>query len=319
MLNVVKNRYLWFLISLVLIVPGLLFLLIFGLRTGIDFAGGTAWQVLIPNPAQPVTSADLRRIYEAGNFEGNVTAQVSPADAQGRVFASIRTPVVAEGSSQRADVDAALKTAYPGASIVEFDTVGATVSAESRTQAFVAVVAASIAILIYLTIAFRKSPHPARYGVATILAMLHDVLLVIGVASILGQVIGLEVDALFLTALLTVISFSVLDKIVVFDRVRENLMHRRTGQSFEEVVNLSIIQTLARSINTQLTSFLTLLALLFFGGATIRDFILILMIGLISATYSSIFTAAQILVVWENGWGRDWRRLRRRNAAPVTA
>ena len=135
--------------------------------------------------------------------------------------------------------------------------------------------------------------------------MLHDVLLVLGVASILGFCIGLEVDALFLTALLTVISFSVHDTIVVFDRIRENLIARRSGETFEDIVNHSIVQTLPRSINTQLTSLFTLTALLLFGGASIRNFVLILLIGLISGTYSSIFNAAQMLVVWEN---REWRR-----------
>jgi preprotein translocase subunit SecF len=143
--------------------------------------------------------------------------------------------------------------------------------------------------------------------------MLHDVILVLGIASILGRLIGLEVDALFLTAMLTVLSFSVHDTIVVFDRVRENLRFKRSTQSFEEVVNASIVQTLSRSINAQLTSLFTLSALLLFGGASIRNFILIMMIGLISGTYSSIFNAAQILVVWENGWGRDWRRAFRRS------
>jgi preprotein translocase subunit SecF len=135
--------------------------------------------------------------------------------------------------------------------------------------------------------------------------MLHDVLLVLGVAAILGYFTGLEVDALFLTALLTVISFSVHDTIVVFDRVRENLIARRSGETFEEIVNHSIVQTLPRSINTQLTSMFTLTALLLFGGASIFNFVLILLIGLISGTYSSIFNAAQLLVVWEN---HEWRR-----------
>jgi preprotein translocase subunit SecF len=135
--------------------------------------------------------------------------------------------------------------------------------------------------------------------------MLHDVLLVLGVAAILGYFIGMEVDALFLTALLTVISFSVQDKIVVFDRIRENLLRRRPGDSFDDIVNLSIAQVMPRSICTQLTSFFTLTALLLFGGTSIRNFVLVLMIGLVSGTYSSIFIAAQLLVVWEN---REWAR-----------
>ncbi|MFN8567253.1 MAG: protein translocase subunit SecF [Kouleothrix sp.] len=167
-------------------------------------------------------------------------------------------------------------------------------------------IGASVAILIYLTLAFRKAPHPIRYGVCAIVAMLHDVLVVLGVAAILGYFTGLEVDALFLTALLTIISFSVHDTIVVFDRVRENLINRRASETFEAIVNHSIVQTLPRSINTQLTSMFTLTALLLFGGTSIRNFVLVLLIGLISGTYSSIFNAAQLLVVWENQEWRNW-------------
>ena len=241
--------------------------------------------------------------------------QVSPPDEQNRVFASVRTPEVRESTPEKTQVTDALAAAFPGAVLERFETVGATVSTESTRQAVLAVTAASVVILIYLTISFRKAPHPVRFGVAAILAMLHDVLLVLGIASILGVVINLQVDALFLTAILTVLSFSVHDTIVVFDRVRENLAHRRSNQSFEDVVNTSVVQTLTRSINTQLTSFLTLLALLLFGGQSIQHFILILLIGLISGTYSSIFNAAQILVVWENGWTRDWRSAFRRGPA----
>ncbi len=314
-INIVNKRYVFFGISLLLIIPGLISLLVFGLRTGIDFAGGTAWELLVPNQTANISSDAIHKVFDAGKFEGGVSVQVSPPDSQQRVFASVRTQVIPDpsvDSSQKNAVAQALQAAYPGASVVSIDTVGATVSSESRNQAILAVLAASVAILIYLTIAFRKAPHPVRFGVAALLAMLHDVLLVLGFASILGQVIGLEVDALFLTALLTVISFSVHDTIVVFDRVRENLLHRRSGQPFDEVVNISIVQTLARSINTQLTALLTLLALVMFGGVSIRNFILILTIGLVSGTYSSIFNAAQLLVVWENGWGQDWRRMLRR-------
>jgi preprotein translocase subunit SecF len=316
-LNLVKRRYLFFAISLLLIIPGLISLLAFGLRVGIDFAGGTLWDIMIPNHTAPLSTDEVRRVFEQAGIEANV--QVSPPDQENRVFASVRTPEVRESSPEKTRVTDALNAAFPGAVLERFETVGATVSAESTRQAVLAVLAASAVILAYLTISFRKAPHPIRFGVAAILAMLHDVLLVVGIASILGQLIGLEVDALFLTAVLTVLSFSVHDTIVVFDRVRENLAHRRSNETFEDIVNTSIVQTLTRSINTQLTSFLTLLALLLFGGETIQNFILILLIGLISGTYSSIFNAAQILVVWENGWLRDWRRAFRRRPAAGAA
>ncbi len=311
MFNIVSHRYWYFGISLLVIIPGLISLLTLGLKTGIDFAGGTVWDILVPNQSAALSSEAVRTIFtSAGVSEAHV--QVGPPDAQKRVFASVRTPEVKEGSPEKAKVVDAIKKAYPGAILERFETVGATVSRQSTNQAILAVAAASVVILGYLTLAFRKAPHPVRYGVAAIVAMLHDVLVVLGVASILGWLIGLEVDALFLTALLTVISFSVHDTIVVFDRVRENLWMRRSNQSFEDVVNASVVQTLSRSINTQLTVLFTLLALILFGGQSIRNFILILTIGLISGTYSSIFNAAQLLVVWENGWGRDWRSAFRR-------
>jgi preprotein translocase subunit SecF len=162
---------------------------------------------------------------------------------------------------------------------------------------------AAVGILAYITFAFRGVPHAFRFGTAAILAMLHDVAVVIGVEAILGHFLGWEVDALFLTALLTVIGFSVHDTIVVFDRIRENSqIYRRLH--FEKVVNHSIVQTLDRSLNTQLMVMFTLFALALFGGETIRHFVIILLVGVFSGTYSSIFNAAPVLVVWEN---REWR------------
>ncbi|HEX6291415.1 MAG TPA: protein translocase subunit SecF [Herpetosiphonaceae bacterium] len=308
MLNLVGKRYVWFAISLLAIIPGLIFLVMpgGGLRPSIDFAGGTLWEFSIPNRTTAVGTNEVQTIFHEQGVEA--IAQVSPPNALQQEVVTVRSPEVKAEDPKKQQVTDAMTKAFPGAELTRFETVGATVSRESTQQAVIAVMAASLAILGYLTFAFRHAPNPLRYGVCAILAMLHDVLLVLGMASILGYFIGLEVDALFLTALLTVISFSVHDTIVVFDRVRENLRYRRTGQPFEEVVNVSIVQTLSRSINTQLTVMLTLLALLLFGGQTIQHFVLILLIGLLSGTYSSIFNAAQLLVVWENGWGNDWRR-----------
>jgi preprotein translocase subunit SecF len=178
--------------------------------------------------------------------------------------------------------------------------VGPEVSAEVTRSATLAVLAASAAILIYITFAFSKVDQPWRYGIAALVAMLHDVAVVVGLASIFGVLFDFEVDALFLTGLLTIIGFSVHDTIVVFDRIRENAARHR-DETFETVVNRSVVQTLDRSINTQLTVFFTLFALTVFGGVTVRNFVLILMIGVLSGTYSSIFNAAQILVAWETG------------------
>jgi preprotein translocase subunit SecF len=198
--------------------------------------------------------------------------------------------------------------------VVDDITVGPTVGRELIWRAFGAVGLASLAILIYLTIVFRKVPNAIRYGVCAIFALIHDVLVVLGVFAILGLLLDTEVDALFITAMLTVIGFSVHDTIVVFDRVRENLGKRRF-ERFEEVVNYSLVQTLARSINTSITVVLTLFALYLFGGASIHNFVLALLIGIISGTYSSIFNASMLLVIWENGeWGRLFGRGRRAEA-----
>jgi preprotein translocase subunit SecF len=318
--NIVRHRYWWFLISLLIIIPGLISLSLYGLRPSIDFSGGALWDVYFPDKQNSdLHTEKISEIFAAQGFEGAVV-QLSEVVVAGKKIPSalIRTKSLDPntGEEQQRNIRSALQTEY-GTSMQfeQVQSVGATVSQESTRSAVIAVLGACVAILIYLTVAFRKAPHPIRYGVCAIVAMLHDVLVVLGIASILGEVIGLEVDALFLTALLTVISFSVHDTIVVFDRIRENLLTRRSGEAFEDIVNHSIVQTLPRSINTQLTSMFTLTALLLFGGTSIRNFVAILLIGLISGTFSSIFNAAQLLVVWEN---REWTRWFGRRE-PVTA
>jgi preprotein translocase subunit SecF len=307
--SIVRHRYWWFALSLLIIIPGLVFLGMFGLRPGIDFSGGALWDIqFLERSRADLNTETIAKIFTGQGFE-NPLVQISEVTVGGKPVASalIRTKALSATNpeEQRRSVLAALQAQYGQVRPEQIQTVGAVVSQESTRSAVIAVLGACVAILVYLTLAFRKAPHPIRYGVCALLAMLHDVLVVIGVAAILGYFIGLEVDALFLTALLTVISFSVHDTIVVFDRIRENLIARRSGEAFEEIVNHSIVQTLPRSINTQLTSFFTLTALLLFGGASIYNFVLILLIGLISGTYSSIFNASQLLVVWEN---QEWRR-----------
>lgn len=316
--NIVRHRYIWFAISLIIIIPGLVFLLLYGLRTGIDFAGGALWDVqfLERQTSELNTDAIARVFAEQGYSDVRVQLSESTVNGQTVPLAVVRTSVVQNPETEQPKMQQALQQQFGKVQFEQVQSVGATVSSESTRSAVIAVLGACVAILLYLTIAFRRAPHPVRYGVCAILAMLHDVLVVLGVAAILGVVTGLEIDAYFLTALLTIISFSVHDTIVVFDRVRENLIARRAGESFEEIVNHSIVQTLPRSINTQLTSMFTLTALLLFGGESIFNFVLILLIGLISGTYSSIFNAAQLLVVWEN---REWQRWFRRSEAPATA
>lgn len=178
--------------------------------------------------------------------------------------------------------------------------VSPSVASETTLRAFLAVLAASVCILLYIWFSFRKVAKPWRYGACAIIALLHDVLVVMGIFSILGWLLNVQVDTLFITAILTVVGFSVHDTIVVFDRIREN-MQRRTSETFDQVVNASLVQTMARSLNTSLTVIFTLTALTLFGGLSIRTFTLALLVGIISGTYSSIFNASMLLVIWEKG------------------
>lgn len=192
----------------------------------------------------------------------------------------------------------------------DYETVGPVIGSETTLNAVKAVVAAAFLIIIYIAWAFRKVPKPAsswRFGICAIFALLHDVLVLLGVFSLLGHFFGVEVDSLFVTAVLTVIGFSVHDTIVVFDRIRENL-RRMTGAPFAIVVNDSILQTLGRSLNTSLTVLLVLFTMLLFGGDTIRWFIVALLVGITSGTYSSIFNAAPLLVLWQ-----EWEEKKNRN------
>lgn len=318
MLNLVRRRYLWLLISLVTIIPGLISLAVFGLRLGVDFSGGTRWEFHIPSISTPVTGleTDINELMTAAGAESART-QLSQGTKSGTPFtiAFVRSKAINSDDPIKVAVEQAMAAKY-GADVRldSFQTVGETVRGRAINNALLAVGLASLAILVYLWLVFRDTAHSIRFGVCAIVAMLHDVLVVLGVASILGWLIGLEVDALFMTALLTTISFSVHDTIVVFDRIRENLRH--SSDNFETVVNHSLVQTLTRSINTQFTSFFTLMALLLFGGDSVRTFVLVLLIGLISGTYSSIFNASQLLVIWQN---HEWRNWFRRGAPSQTA
>ncbi|WP_129671539.1 protein translocase subunit SecF [Candidatus Chloroploca sp. Khr17] len=333
--QLVKRRYWWFVLSLVMILPGLYFLLLhpllttgqprLGLRPSIDFSGGALWEVRFAERAPgELGSSEVGAAFAAAGFE-NAQVQMSQVDLDGSpiVTALVRTRPLNEQTplQDRQAVEAALNDQIGTAVIERLESVGPTVSQESTRSAVIAVIGASLIILLYLTWAFRQAPHPFRYGMCAIISMVHDVVIIIGVAAIFSTFNPrFEVDALFLTALLTILSFSVHDTIVVFDRVRENLLARQPDQHFSDLVNHSIVQTLPRSINTQMTTLFTLTALLFFGGETIQNFVLILLIGLVVGTYSSIFNAAQILVVWEYREWKNWfGRGRRDHEKPATA
>lgn len=300
-MNIVGKRYWYFALSIVVIIPGLIGLALWGLPLAIDFTGGSLLEIRFEtgNPPKP---AEIIAVYDEVGIRD---AQVQSA---GTVDVDIRSKSIDD--NQKAALLAALEARFDQPiTVLRFDSVGPSVGIEAAERAGGAVGMAAIGILAFITYAFWGMPHAHRYGIAAIIAMLHDVAVVVGVEAYLGHFLGWEADSLFLTALLTVIGFSVHDTIVVFDRIREN---RRTMRrvDFETLVNHSIVQTMARSINTQLTVMLTLLALLLFGGVTTRHFVTVLMVGVFSGTYSSIFNASPILVVWENQEWRTWFKKR---------
>ena len=306
MVDIVGKRYWFFGLSLLFIVPGLIALIIWGLPLAIDFTGGSLLELHFEGSSAPSPSQVLE-LYSDLNVQD---AQVQSVGENG---ISARSKTIDEEMKGR--IVGELELRFGGTVVVDrFDSVGPAVGSEVAQRAAGAVGLATLGIFAYIAYAFRGIPKSFRYGAAAIIAMLHDVAVVVGVEAILGHFLGWEVDALFLTALLTVIGFSVHDSIVVFDRIRENQrLHRKLG--FETLVNNSIVQTMARSINTQLTVMLTLLCLLLFGGVTTRHFVTVLLVGVFSGTYSSIFNASPILVVWENQEWRYWFRGKRSRSA----
>ncbi|GAP18217.1 protein translocase subunit SecF [Levilinea saccharolytica] len=296
MLNILGKRYLFFALSLVLIVPGLIVMAVMGLPLAIDFTGGLLLEVKFDTIAAPAP-ADVIQLYEELGIT-NTNVQTS-----GDNILIIRSSFVDDDT--RASIISAMTERFGAEPVVlRFDSVGPTIGQEVTSRAGLAVAVAALGVILYITFAFRGIPHAFRYGVCAIIAMLHDGLVVLSISAIGGHFFGWQIDSLFLTALLTVIGFSVQDKIVVFDRIRENSAIFRK-LDFEKLANHSIVQTLQRSINTQLmTSEFMLLALALFGGVTLREFAIILLVGLFMGTYSSIFIAAPFLVVWEK---REWK------------
>ena len=302
MIDIVKRRYIYFGISLLVIIPGMIAILLWGLPLAIDFKGGSLLDIRfdtgsVPQPGQ------VSALYRENGFSDSI---VQTSGQNGLIIRSLEMT-----DAQRDQLVTKMEARF-GVTITvnRFESVGPSVGQEVAKRAAGAVGLAALGIMIYITLAFRGVSHAFRYGVSAIIAMLHDVAVVVGVEAILAHFLRWEIDSLFLTALLTVIGFSVHDTIVVFDRIRENLnIYRKLP--YETVVNHSIVQTLVRSINTQLTVMLTLLTLALFGGITIRHFVVTLLVGVFSGTYSSIFNASPILVVWEN---REWRTWFRRSA-----
>ncbi len=299
-MNIIKYRNLFFAFSLLIIIPGLIAFRIWGLKLGIDFTGGTIWELkftqqetINPQEVQDVINQNMGEAHQVVLTEKN--------------SALIRMKTIEEDKIE--DLKTKISEKFGQTETVRQETVGPTISKELTQKAILAVGVAILGIVLYITWAFRSIPKPTSslaFGFCTVFALVHDVIVVVGVFAILGHFFSIEVDSLFITALLTVIGFSVHDTIVVFDRIRENL--KKSDLPFEDIVNTSLLQTMSRSLNTSLTAILVLLALFLFGGETVKYFVLALLIGIISGTYSSIFNAAPLLVTWNNIKGRLARR-----------
>ncbi len=292
MFNIIQKRKWWYGISLAALIPGFIMLMMGGLRPGIDFTGGSLLRVGFTG-IRP-TAQDVTKSLQ-GILSGDFFAQ--PIEKQDIV---IRGQDISE--VDQAKVVEKLSGDFGGAHEVSFESIGPTVGKELRQKSITAMVVVLFFIILYISFAFRKvSIGPVRpwtYGVMAVLALIHDVLFVVGAFAIMGYFFKFEIDSLFVTALLTTLGFSVHDTIVVFDRIRERL-RTNPAETYEMTVNESINQTLVRSLNTSLITLLVLISLYFFGGDTIRNFVLALILGISVGTYSSIFVASPLLVTWE--------------------
>ncbi|WP_322819519.1 protein translocase subunit SecF [Tepidiforma sp.] len=313
MLDFAGKRW-WYLgFSGIFFVAALVALAMWGLKPGIEFTSGSTFTVQFLE--RSVTQAELRgAMRELGHPEARV-------QGSGENTFIVRTNELENAPSLTAgagptppgeidDIERGLRERFGALERKDFATVSGSVSSEIARYATFAVVAAAFAILIYIWLAFRQLPKPYRYGACAVIALVHDAVIVMGLFAVLGEFRGVEVDTAFITAILTVIGFSVHDTIVVFDRIREMVSHD-PYVPFEEAVNASLTETLARSINTSLVVLLTIVSMLLIGGETIRNFLLVLLVGIVAGTYSSIGVASQVLVAWENhDLARAWRRLR---------
>ena len=295
MIDFVGKKRWFFLASEILILIGIISLAVFGLKPGTDFAGGTSMTFHFDPPVEQ--SALRQEMADLGYDKATIQNA-----GEGSYIIHVRDIPSAEA---RAIADELGEKLDSEVKMTDFYLASPTVGAETARNAGIAVIIAAVAMLFYIIWAFRRMPKPFRWGICAIIALFHDVFIIVGVFSLLGRVAGVEIDAMFITGLLAVVGYSINNTVVIFDRIRENVSkHSRTD--FAQTVNISIVETLGRSLNTSLTTLFVILALLLFGGATIHYFVLVLLLGVIIGTYSSLCISSQLLVVWEKG---EWRQL----------
>lgn len=289
--NLMKYKFWYLAFSALIIVPGLISLGVFGIKASIDFTGGSVLKFIRTegtwdrSKLESILKEKRVEVVQITFDDGGKTAVIRAKSVDVNKNEEIKSSVIATGIIQSS-----------------FESVGPSIGAETARKSLIAFLVACIGIVLYITFAFRNIPKPYssfRFGFSAIIAMVHDALIVVGIFSILGHFMGVEIDPMFITALLTIIGFSVHDTIVVFDRVRENLSKYK-NKDIDWVANYSILETMRRSIATSATVVITLTSLFVFGGGSIKWFVLALLIGIISGTYSSIFNATPILVIWEN-------------------
>lgn len=304
MYDIVGKRGLWYAITLILIVPGLIFM-VYSLFThgtilplSIDYTGGTLWELSFEQPATP---AAVRDVFVDAGYSDTTAFVVNDGEAIQVKFQNI-------DPAEKEALMGTLQAALGNFEERSYRSIGPAIGTEVSRAAIGAVAIASLGILLYIAWAFREVSHPFRYGTCAVIALIHDVLVTVSFIGIMNWIAGWEIDALFLTAVLTVIGFSVNDTIVVFDRIRENLRKHRS-EDFATIANRSLLETLPRSLGTGMSVILVLIAILVFGGASLQMFMATLLVGIVSGTYSSIFNATSLLVGWEE---RSWLGNKRR-------
>ncbi len=294
MFRIVERRGWYFAFSIILMLPGIIYM-IWSLSTqghllplSIDYTGGTLWEMRFNEAQKPV---DVRQVFVEAGYPDTIAFTVEDDRTIQVKFKNIET-------ADKEPLQAALVQRFGEFEERSYRSIGPTIGGEVSQAAVIAVLVASALILAYIAFAFRQVAHPVRFGVCAVIALIHDTLVIISFACVMYLIAGWEIDALFLTAALTVIGYSVNDTIVVFDRIRENYRRYRS-EGLTSLANRSIIETAQRSLGTQITTLLSLVAILVLGGATLQQFVAVLIVGIISGTYSSIFNATALLVAWE--------------------
>ena len=293
-MNIMGKIKIWFAVSFITLIAGIMALFVYKLNIGIDFTGGSLLEI---STSETVNKEKIEQIYKDEKIE------YTTISSSGQESIIIRSKEINE--DKKNDIINTINNKIGESEKVgeeRFETIGPTVSSDLVRKAIISVILASLGIIFYIAFAFRKMSDRGlswRFGICAIIALIHDLFIAAGLFALFGHIFGWEIDSLFITALLTVMGFSVHDTIVVFDRLRENLK-KYSGDPFVDIANASLVQTFTRSINTSFTILLTLAALLFLGGNSIKPFVFTLFVGILVGTYSSIFIATPTVVIWQN-------------------